>query len=110
MEPNYRLNFRTQTASDAADLTTWFGRQSVTTATEAQPGTMGLGEVVSCTAAGSAALPAIVAVAKEWIRAHRTTVTLEIEGRGSFLVEGTTDIESLVAALIEPGAQGGKND
>lgn len=69
---------------------------------------MGASEVLSVSLAGTAALRAFVTIAREWIRAHRTSIAMEVDGRGRFVVEGTTDVDHLVRLLENGAGDGGE--
>jgi len=103
----FRLTATAATASDAASLMAWLRRQGQEVVIIVAPGSMGAGEVIGSTLAGTAALKAFVAIAREWIRAHRTSITVEVDGRGRFEVQGTTDIDQLVALMTSQDGNAG---
>ncbi len=70
---------------------------------------MGASEILGVTVTGLAALRAFVLIAQEWIRAHRTKITLEIEGHGRLEVEGTTNVDRLLAVLERQAEGGGES-
>lgn len=90
--------------SDVASLATWLRRQDQDVAVVSSEGQMGAAEVLIAFLAGSAALKTFLTVAREWIRAHRSMIAVEVEGRGRFVVEGRTDIDQLVELLSSDAA------
>jgi hypothetical protein len=104
--PTFQLFITTESPSDAASLVTWLRRQQQDVTVVSAEGKMGAPEALSAALGGSAALRAFALIAREWIRAHRTRISIEVEGRGQFVVEGTTDIDDLVALLAAPASDG----
>lgn len=97
----YCVQFEAGRAGEAASLLSWLLRQETEVSYAAAPQTMGGGEVLTAVVVGGAALRGLVLVAREWIRAHRTRISVRLEGKGSFEVEGTADVDELVALLRE---------
>jgi len=98
---SYSMLLAAERGSEAADLASWLRRQGFAVSFVAQPETMGAAETLSATVAGSAALKGLVLVAREWVRAHRTRISVRLGNGDSFEVEGTTDVDDLVELLRE---------
>jgi hypothetical protein len=96
---SYCVLLEARRADEAASLSSWLRRQGTEVDLQSQPERMGGGEVIVASVIGEAALRALVVISREWIRAHRTRISVRLEGRGSFEVEGTTDIDELVDLL-----------
>lgn len=99
MTERYDVGLTVKDASSAASLSTWLRRQGTDVAFRIPDGAMGVSETLLVACTGSAALRGLMMIAREWIKAHKTTISLEVEGRGRFTVEGTTDIDELIVAL-----------
>jgi hypothetical protein len=102
---DFRLLVEAGDATASVSLASWVENQGFEARPGHAPGTMGAGETLSVTVVGSAALRAFVAIAREWIRAHRTKIAVRLEGGGSFVVEGSTDIDEVVELLREDSAK-----
>ena len=100
----YEVTATATTASAAASLSTWLRRQGYAVSFVLADGTMGTSDVLLATVSGGVGLRAFALVAREWVKAHKTKLTLELQGRGKLVVEGTTDIERLVS-VPKPPAQ-----
>jgi hypothetical protein len=98
---DYSMLLAVERGDEAADLAAWLRRQGFAVSFVAQPETMGAAETLSAAVAGSAALKGLVLVAREWVRAHRTRISVEMGNGDSFEVEGTTDVEDLIELLRE---------
>jgi hypothetical protein len=106
---SYRVLFALDDASSSASLATWLERRGVDVSPGAPEGSMGAGEALSCAVIGSTALRAAVAVAQDWIRAHHTKISVQVQGRGSFEIEGSTDIDQLLD-LLQGNRKEGESD
>lgn len=99
--PTTQIRLGVSNASEAASLATWMRRNEQDVQPTPTHEVMGSGETVTLTLAGAAAFRAAMLVAREWIRAHKTSITVEIKGRGRVIVEGTTEIDRIVELLDE---------
>jgi hypothetical protein len=102
---NHRVLLVPEQGHEANDLATWLRRQGFDVSFVAEPETMGSAETLSVAIAGNAALRAMALVAREWIRAHRTRISIRLSNGDSFEVEGTTDIDQLVELMCQSGGE-----
>jgi len=100
---DYSMLLAVERGDEVADLAAWLRRQGFAVSFVARPETMGAAETLSATVAGSAALKGLVLVAREWVRAHRTRISVRLGNGDSFEVEGTIDVDDLVELLRESG-------
>lgn len=97
-------------ATDASDLADWLSQAGVNSTPVVGERAMGASETISVAAGALAAVSAALAVVREWIKAHRKVITLELDGRGRIHVEGTDDIDRLLESLESNTAAGASDD
>lgn len=94
----YRVELAS-TPAHAGSLLSWLTRQGQAARITASVGTMGGAETISMSVVGLAVLRSALLIVREWISAHRVTITVTVDGTGSFKVEGTEDIDRLLHLL-----------
>ena len=91
-------------AEAAGSLATWMRRQHLDVSVRPAAETMGAIDIVSILV-GAGGLRSLAQVAREWMRAHRTKLSIEIEGRGRVAIEGTIDLDEF-ARLMQQARPG----
>lgn len=105
---SYEVLLSVPTPGQAGTLARWLTREGYAAGPVMSPGHMGTSETLAMTVTGASSLRAALALAREWVWANRVSISVSINGRGKVTVDGTTDIDHLLAVLTEPKKEAGQ--